>query len=48
MNSSKNNKSRYLNRVPNIRAMKKPTFLTFNAKKIFYYLKQAFIKASIL
>ena len=33
--------------VPNIRATKKPTFLTFDAKKVFNYLQLVFIKALI-
>ena len=47
VNLSKNNKSRTLIYIPNIKAIKKPTFVTSNAKKIFNYLKQAFIKALI-
>ena len=31
----------------NIRAIKKPSFLTLNAKKAFKYLKQVFIKTLI-
>ena len=38
VNLYKNNKSRNLTRMPNIKAMKKSTFLTFNAKKTFNYL----------
>ena len=34
--------------MPSIRAIRKPIFLISNAKKAFNYLKQAFIKASIL
>ena len=34
--------------MPNIGAIEKPIFLTPNAKKVFNYLKQAFIKAPIL
>ena len=48
MNLSKNNKSRNSTHMPNIRAIKKPIFLTFNTKKVFNYLGQAFIKALIL
>ena len=48
INSSKNHESRNLTRMPNIRAIKKLIFLTFNTKKPFHYLKQAFIKVSIL
>ena len=33
--------------VPNIKLTKKPIFLTFNAKKTFNYLRQAFIKTLI-
>ena len=47
VNLSKNNKSRNLMRVLNIGAIKKPTFITPNAKKAFNYLRQAFIKTSI-
>ena len=39
MNLSKNNKSRKLTGVPNIKATKEPIFLTFNAKKAFNYLR---------
>ena len=42
MNLTKN-----LTCVPNIRAIKKLILLTYNAKKIFYYLRQVFIKAPI-
>ena len=45
--SSKNNKSKNLTYILNIRATKKLTFLIFNAKKVFNYLKQLFIKALI-
>ena len=46
-NKSKNDKFRNLIYMPNIRAIKKLTFLTFNVKKVFNYLKQVFIKTSI-
>lgn len=45
---SKNNKSGSLTYIQNIWAIKKPIFLIFDAKKIFYYLRQVFIKALIL
>ena len=48
VNLSKNNKFRNLTRLPNIKAIEEPIFLTFNAKKAFNYFEQAFIKASIL
>ena len=48
VNLFKNNKFRNLMYISNIRAIKKPHFLIFNAKKTFNYLKQAFIKYSIL
>ena len=48
VNLSKNEKSRNLTHVPNIRAMGEPNFLTPNAKKGFNHLRLAFIKASIL
>ena len=48
INLSKNNKSRNLMYVLNIKATKKPTFLNFNNKKAFNYLWLAFIKALIL
>ena len=38
VNLSKNNKSRKLTHILNIRAMEKPIFLTFDAKKAFNYL----------
>ena len=44
----KNNKSEKLTCVQNIKAIEEPIFLIPNAKKSFNYLKQAFIKASIL
>ena len=47
MNSFKNNKSRNLICMPNIKAIRELIFLSTNAKKTFNYLKQAFIKASI-
>ena len=46
-NKSKNNKSKNLTYLLNIKATKKSTFLTSNIKKTFNYLKQTFIKASI-
>ena len=48
VNLSKNNKSKKLRYVLNIRATRKFIFLTPNTKKIFNYLRQAFIKALIL
>ena len=50
MDSSKfkNDKFEKLTYIANIGAIKKPIFLTFNTKKVFNYLRQAFIKASIL
>ena len=42
------NLSKQLTRMPNIRAIKKPIFLTPNANKAFNQLRLAFIKASIL
>ena len=47
-NLSKNNKSKNLTYISNIGAIRKSIFLTSNAKKIFNYLKQVFIKAPIL
>ena len=47
-NKLKNNKSKNLTYILNIKITKKPIFLTFNIKKIFNYLQQAFIKALIL
>ena len=44
----KNNKSGNLMHVPTIKAMGKLIFLTPEAKEIFNYLKQSFIKALIL
>ena len=46
-NKSKRNKSRNLMYKPNIKAIRKSTFLIFNIKKTFNRLKQAFIKALI-
>ena len=48
VNSSKNNKSKNLIYMSNIRAMEKATFLISNTKKALNHLKQAFIKAKIL
>ena len=48
MNLSKNNKSRNLTHMPNIRITKKPIFLTTNTKKAFNHLQLLFIKALIL
>ena len=47
LNLSKNNKSRNSIYMPNIRAIKKLTFLIFDAKKILNYLRLTFIKALI-
>ena len=47
-NKLNNNKSKNLMHISNIRAIKKSIFLNPNAKKVFNYLKQAFIKALIL
>ena len=47
VNLFKNNKSRNLTYVLNIEATRKPIFQTSNIKKVFNYLKQVFIKASI-
>ena len=33
--------------MPNIKAIKKPTFLTYNAKKVFEHLRQTLIKTPI-
>ena len=44
----KNNKSKKLMCMSNIRTTRKLISLTFNAKKTFSYLKQTFIKTSIL
>ena len=48
VNLSKNEKSRNSTYMSNIRATRKPNFLTPNVKKTFNYLKLAFIKALIL
>ena len=48
VNLSKNNKSRNLTYMLNIRATEKLICLTSNTKKIFNYLRLAFIKAPIL
>ena len=48
VNLSKNEKSKKLTRVPNIRAMGEPNFLIPDAKNAFNYLRLAFIKAPIL
>ena len=48
VNLSKNEKSKNLIRIPNIKVIKKFIFLTFNAKKAFNQLWLAFVKASIL
>ena len=48
VNLSKNKKSMKLTYMPNIGAMRRPNFLTPNAKKAFNHLRLAFIKASIL
>ena len=45
---SKNEKSRKLTCVPNIKATREPNFLTSNAKKAFNHLRLVFIKALIL
>ena len=47
VNLFKNNKFRNSTYIPNIGATRKPIFLNPNAKKVFNYLKQAFIKAPI-
>ena len=47
MNLCENKKSRNLTHVSNIEAIGKSNFLTSNAKKIFNYLRLAFIKALI-
>ena len=46
-NKSKNNKSRNLMHMPNIKAKKEPIFLNLNIKKTIDYLQLAFIKALI-
>ena len=48
LSKSKNEKSRKLTYMPNIGATREPNFLTPNAKKVFNYLRLAFIKALIL
>ena len=48
VNLSKNEKSRKLTRVLNIKAIEEPNFLTPNAKKAFNHLRLAFNKALIL
>ena len=47
INLSKNNKFQKLMHVLNIGAEREPSFLTFNAKKVFNYLQLAFIIALI-
>ena len=47
MNLSKNNKSRKLTSILNIRATKKSNFLIPNAKKALNYLRLVFIKILI-
>ena len=47
VNSFKNNKFRNWTCMPNIRAKKKPIFLTSNTDKTFDRLNQAFINAPI-
>ena len=44
----KNVKFQNLTYMPNIRAMRKPIFLIYDAKKIFNFLWLVFIKALIL
>ena len=48
INFSKNKKFKNLTYIPNIEAIEKLKFLTFNAKKVFNYLQLAFIKGLIL
>ena len=48
VNLSKNEKSKKLTYVPNIRAIGKLNFLTFDTKKAFNQLRLVFIKALIL
>ena len=48
VNLSKNKKSRKSTRVPNIGAIRKPSFLNSDAKKVFNHLRLAFIKVPIL
>ena len=47
VNLFKNNKSRKLTDMPNIRAIKKFIFLIPNTKKVFNYLQLVFIKTLI-
>ena len=47
INLSKNNKSRSLTYILNIKAISKSTFLTFNIKKIFNHLWRVFIQSLI-
>ena len=47
VNLFKNYKSKNLTYVPNIEVMEEPTFLIFNAKKVFKHLQLLFIKFSI-
>ena len=47
-NQLKNNKSRNLMYMPNIKTTKEPIFSNLNAKKVFNYLRLEFIKALIL
>ena len=44
----KNNKSKYLTYIPNIRTIRKPIFLTFRAKIALKHLGQVFVKTLIL
>ena len=39
VNSSKNNKSKNLTYIPNIKTMGESTFITLNTKKVFNYLR---------
>ena len=48
INLSKNTKSRNLTYILNIKVIRKPNFLTPNAKKTFNYLQLGLIKALIL
>ena len=48
VNLFKNNKSKILTYMPNIKAMKELIFLIPNAKKAVNYLRQVFIKVSML
>ena len=47
INLSKNKKFKKLTHVPNNGTTREPNFLTPNAKKVFNYLRLAFIKALI-